>query len=227
MRLRSTAVATFFIGHLGIAFCFSLARPNAASAQMIQNGSFENPALVGTKYVSGSGANWTATAGAFVLTNDFGFGITPFGNQWEEFANNTTDTQTISDGFVTGTPYTLSLVASDVSGSTGDQLTLSVSGSATAGQTFPIPARTGGQNPGALQFASYALTFTPMTAGPVTVTLAAGSSGGGIAIDNVQLTVPEPSTWTLLLAVAVLLSGWAQWHRRRDASVFSAEADAL
>ena len=185
--------------YLGIALGFSLAATKVAAAPVLLNGSFEDPALAGTNFASGSGANWTATAGAFVLTNNFGFGTTPYGSQWEEFANNTTDTQTISSGFTPNTRYVLSLVASDVSGNSGDQLTLSVSGGATATQTFSLPARTGGQNSGALPFVSYTLTFTPTTVGPVVVTLAAGSSGGGIAIDNVQfLAVPEPSTWALL-----------------------------
>ncbi len=167
-------------------------------AQSVLNGSFEAPALSNGDYESGSGDNWTPSGDAFVFTNGFGNGTTPYGNQYEFFNPGVSDAQTISRAFTLNATYTLSLVASDIFGDQGQQLTIAVSGGATATQTFAIPSRSGGVSSGALSFAAYTLAFTP------TINTAVTDTGiSSFAVDNVQLSapvlgVPEPSTWSLL-----------------------------
>ena len=100
-----TPIPPRFVTSLGAVFYLCLTAVSVAAVPMLQNGSFEDPALSAGAFAYGSGNNWTATVGAFVITNGYGFGTTPYGNQWEEFANSTTDTQTISSGFTPGTPY--------------------------------------------------------------------------------------------------------------------------
>ena len=90
---------------------------------------------------------------------------------------------------------------------------VSITGGATASQTFSIPENGNAEVAGlTIPFMTYGMSFTPFNSGPVTITLNAepGTSmgittKGGEYIDNVVLSVPEPQTWGLLvLAIAVL-----------------------
>ena len=88
-------------------------------------------------------------------------------------------------------------------------MTLQVSGGATAIQSFALP-----DNPqfgGLLPFVTYTLNFVPTSSAAVTFTLSAGVNP--IALDNVQLLAPEPSTWAAVGLGAGLL-GIAALRRR-------------
>ena len=174
----------------------SLSLPAARlHAQMLLNGSFENPAITGTS-AAGSGANWTAGGGnTSVLTNGNGTGTTPYGTQYVYLFTGSTDAQTVSSGFTLNQTYTLSLAAAAYAGN-ATRLNIAISGGATASQSFALPANTTGGGATAIPFVTYSLAFTPTTSTAVTFTLTdIGTSA--LDVDNVQL-VPEPSTWALL-----------------------------
>lgn len=186
----------------------SLHAQTVQPVQPVQNGSFENPGVNGQ--VAGAGNNWTVTGNPFVLSNNAGLGTTTYGNQWERLNAGSTVAQTLPGTLNLGQLYTLSLVAADVYGQ-GDQLTLTVSGAATASQVFTIPGH--GFSSGALPFVEYDLSFTPTSTGNVTITLANTGTTNGLALDNVQVSVPEPSTWAAVAAGAGLL-GFVALRRR-------------
>ena len=200
---------------------------SVGQAQTVLNPSFESPATTNGSFAAGSGDNWTPTYppaipyGVYVFTNGSNIGTTPYGNQWVYFDGGTSDSQTISSGFVLGTVYTFSLDCADVTGRTNQRLTLTVSGGgmvAAATQTFAVPARVTPES-GALPFATYSLAFTPLTAAPVTISFSNQTDASPLAADNVRLSaagvgaVPEPSIWAPL-GLGAVGWGWVVLRRR-------------
>ena len=181
-------------------FCLlSLALFAAATtghAQTVLNPSFEDPAT--DSLVDGGGDNWTATGSTVIVSNNFGRGTpTPYGTQFLYLRPGTSDAQTIS-GFTPGQAYELTLDVAYFNASSGT-VTLSVSGGATASQSYATPTSSDDG------FVIDTLDFTPTTSANVTFTVASDSTtDGSFEVDNVQI-VPEPSTWALLSVGASLL----------------------
>lgn len=202
-------------GILAVAFCIGA---SGLRAQILLNGSFEDPALPAGGNARGSGSNWTAptNGGVYVETNGFGLGITPYGNQYVYLDRTFSDAQTVAGpSFTLGRTYTLSLMAADVFGNDGDQLTVVLSGGVVVTQTFAVPIRSAGVGNTPLVFVNCSLTFTPTSAAAVMVTLTNSSRGGALILDNVQL-VPEPSTWAML-GLGVVSAGVMALCRRQTA----------
>ena len=185
-----------------------LAGAATGRAQTILNPSFENPAT--TSYVDGGGDNWSLTAGtALIQSNSLGRGTTPYGTQFLYLRPASTDAQTVG-AFTLGQIYTFTLAVADAQFLPNDSITLSVSGGATASQSYSIPESSSQNFP----FVDYTVTFIPLTSTTVTLAVTNTSSydanGGSIAVDNARvavgtLAVPEPSTWAALcLGVAGL-----------------------
>jgi hypothetical protein len=177
---------TYRLLALAGAALLGLSATSSLHAYSVLNGSFEDPALSDGSYDYGSGDNWTVAGYAYVITNGAYFGTTPYGNQWEYLDVGSTDTQIISSAFTLNATYTLSVSASDVFDEAGDQVTVLISGGATATQTFAIPRNEAVF--GALPFATYTLDFTPTSSAPVTLTII--NDTNPIALDNVQLSGP-------------------------------------
>ena len=196
------------------AAALSLMATASLHAQMLLNGSFENPAQTGS-ITSGNGDNWTTTGDTFVITNGANLGTTPFGTQYSFLNPAATSAQIVSSPFTLGATYTLSLSAAAL-GDVATRLIIAVSGGATASQAFILPARTSGPTNTPIPFLTYSLAFTPTSTAAVTFTLQ-NTGNSGLAMDNVQLavaTVPEPSTWALVAAGAGLLGVVLRQRRR-------------
>ncbi|MDR3401481.1 MAG: PEP-CTERM sorting domain-containing protein [Chthoniobacter sp.] len=184
-------------------------------AQTLLDGGFENPTV--PMQASGGGTDWTPSGSVFITNNAMTLGRTIYGAQWLQLNSfNAADAQTISSGFSIGSTYTFSIAASDVGNGAGDQLTITISGGATASQAFSIPTRTAtGDND--FTFANASLDFTPASAGPITFTIANTGAGPGpaLAVDNAQIQlVPEPSSLASLFGALAALIGVRRWRGR-------------
>ena len=190
-----------------LAACLAAAGASRARAQTLLNGSFELPALTDGDDARGAGNNWVSTGTNFIETNgEPFFGDTPYGNQYLDNSSGATASQTIATGFAMDARYHLSLVVAALFDA-GQTLSITISGAATASQSFDIAAN---PNPtGALPFVTVAVDFTTTVAGPVTITLGdISTDGNALAIDNVALlAVPEPSAWVMALSGLGLLGG--------------------
>lgn len=200
------SIAAAFVCSLGL---FS----SAAQAQILLNGGFEQPTPTP---VSGAGTAWTLSGTASIVPNGGAFGNTPFDSQFLNFSSGATISQTIT-GFIAGNTYVLGADYADLAGGPAPQLTLSISGAATSSQSFNGLVQ--GPAIGTIQFQSGFILFTAASTGSATITLA-NSGSSALALDNVALfgnivTVPEPSTWALMLAGLGFL---AVWRSRRSIS---------
>lgn len=210
---------------LGACFALVLAAVitvcSAHADPTVQNGSFESPAIGPNNVVAGAGDFWSSsTFGCFTDSNNFAsFGTTPYGNQYLVLNADANGYVTQgAAGFLAGQTYVLSLFFADYAGrGSNPTLTVEVGGVATGGGTFFAPVSgPNGNNPYPFQLAE--VSFTPYADGAVEFALIA--TNGWLAIDNVTLAVPEPSTWAagLLTAGALLCSIWrrrAGWLSRR------------
>jgi hypothetical protein len=136
---------------LSVAFC-SLAFAAAAfplrvdAAPALLNGSFEDPALATPNSISSGngGTFWTANnSNVNLISNNFGnLGTTPYGNQYIGFsAPAASDQQTVS-GFLAGQSYVLTLFFADIANNANPQLTVTISGAASATGIFNAPCST-------------------------------------------------------------------------------------
>ena len=147
-----------------------LAGAATGRAQTILNPSFENPAT--TSYVDGGGDNWSLTAGtALIQSNSLGRGTTPYGTQFLYLRPASTDAQTVG-AFTLGQIYTFTLAVADAQFLPNDSITLSVSGGATASQSYSIPESSSLNFP----FVDYTVTFIPLTSTTVTLAVTNTSS---------------------------------------------------
>ena len=201
---------------------------SSAQAQVLLDGGFESPRLAPNSVQSGAGTVWTVSSGgAIIVSNNYeSLGVTPYGTQYLSLNARSSVSQTIA-GFVTGETYVLGADFADETGDPGQTFTLSISGVANASLTLPVlvTGSEAGYGSGTIPFQSSVIIFQATSNGSATVTLADGSAGGSLAVDNVALygdpvPIPEPSTWALFLSCLGLLI----WHfgRRRDAAVFRA-----
>jgi hypothetical protein len=188
------------------------ARP--AHAQMLLNGGFENPTLAYTQIDTAD--DWTDAGpgqeGYQQDTNSSAtFGTTPYGSQYVVLFGDTPITQTIS-GFAAGETYELSAAFAD-EGDLGSTFTLTVSGAATASDSFLLPANSDFETNNTIPFQSGSLLFTTDAAGSVTVTL---STDLQVAVDNVSLqaVAPEPATWAEMLLSCGALAFLAMFRRQ-------------
>ncbi len=166
-----------------------LAAATTGRAQTVLNSSFEDPATV--SLVDGGGNDWTATGNTEIISNSFGRGTpTPFGTQFLYLRPSTSDAQTIS-GFTLGQAYQITLGVAFYNATSGT-VTLSVSGGATASQSYATPTSSSSG------FVTDTLSFMPTASTSVTFTVgSASTTNGSFEVDNVQI-VPEPGTWALL-----------------------------
>jgi hypothetical protein len=197
---------------------------SSTQAQVLLDGGFESPRLAPNSVQSGAGTVWTVSSGgAIIVSNNYeSLGVTPYGTQYLSLNARSSVSQTIS-GFVTGETYVLGADFADL-GISGQTFTLSISGAANGSLTLPTLVA-GPYGSGTIPFQSSVIIFQATSNGSATVTLADGSAGGSLAVDNVALygdpvPIPEPSTWALFLSCLGLLI----WHfgLRRDAAVFRA-----
>jgi len=188
------------------------ATPVCRADPVALNGSFESPSIGANHILAGGGTSWTANnSSVFIVSNNFGGnGTTPFGSQYLGLTSpGASDQQTIS-GFLSGQDYVLELYISDIANNANPKLQVSITGAASATQTFSAP-----QAPG-LSFLQEQIPFTATSDGDITLTLLDFGSAS-IAVDNVSVAaVPEPSSVTamLLLAGTVTINAVRRFRRR-------------
>ena len=200
----------FLVVAAAVALCLST---HPAHAQVLLNGSFENPQSTGTY---NSATDWTTSSVQYLQYNNFlnnGNGTTPYGSEYVYLAGGNL-MQTIS-GFTAGETYVLGADFASEADFAGT-FTLAVSGAATASTTF-ILTPGGPYKYSTIPFQSGVLTFTASSSGTATISLF--SSAYGVAVDNVALygsspTTPEPSTYAELLLGLGALAGVGLMRRR-------------
>jgi hypothetical protein len=210
---------------LSVASC-SLAFAAAAfplrvyAAPDLLNGSFEDPPLNPNSISSGNGGTfWTANnSNVNLISNNFGnLGTTPYGNQYIGFSlTGASDQQTVS-GFLAGQSYVLTLFFADIANNANPQLTVTISGAASATGIFNAPVSgPNGANPYPFQQAQ--LPFTTTADGDITVALI-DSGSASVAVDNVSLTsVPEPSPFAMILLAITMAVGFCSRSAKRRVS---------
>jgi hypothetical protein len=182
----------------------------AYAVPAILNGSFEDPALLPNTISAGNGGtSWTPNgANVNLVSNNFNnLGTTPFGNQYLAFSlTGASDQQTVS-GFLAGQSYVLDLFFADIANNANPQLTITISGAASAVGSFNAPVSgPNGTNPYPFQEAT--LPFTTTADGAITFLLT-DTGSASLAVDNVSFSpaaVPEasPTFTTLLIALATI-----------------------
>ncbi len=205
---------------LALVLLASVAATTRLHAQMLLNGSFENPAT-STEIFFSAGANWTqiGSGNDFVCSNTgsgYGGGTTPYGSQYLEVLYQGDGASQSDSGLTNGQTYLFTLAAAPTNTNPAT-VTLSVTGGATASQTFPLTVRATPSGAGVpLPFQTLALALTCTSSQAVTLSLVDASPNQQIAVDNAQLSVPEPSAWALL-AVGTVGLGWTLRRRVRAA----------
>jgi hypothetical protein len=185
---------------VAVALLFSV----PVSAQDVVNGSFEGTPVSPNSFSSNfTGSSWTpSNSNVLLISNNFGnLGLTSFGSQYLGFTDPGMATQTVS-GFGADQNFVLELYFADLAGSANPQLTVTISGAASASSVFNAPV-TGPMGADPIPFVKVAVPFTTTSAGDITIALA-DTGSADLAVDNVSLSVPEVSpVWAMLL-----LSGW-------------------
>jgi hypothetical protein len=214
---------------LSVAFC-SLAVAAATfplrvhAAPDLLNGSFEDPPLgpnsISNNNGSGNGGTfWTANnSNVNLISNNFGnLGTTPYGNQYIGFSGpGASDQQTVS-GFLAGQSYVLTLFFSDIANSANSQLTVTVTGAASATGIFNAPPDNSQGGPYPFQQAQ--VPFTTIAGGDITVALL-DSGSANVAVDNVSLaSVPEASpVFAMILLTTTMALGFCSQSSQRRVS---------
>ncbi|MBY0577984.1 MAG: DUF642 domain-containing protein [Burkholderiales bacterium] len=182
--------------------CMALAFSGNAQANLIVNGSFENPVIAaGTfvPYANGSTAitGWTVASGYYtdIISNGFWTTTTPYGSQYL-YLNDSgrADAAIWQDvALASGANYSLSFALNGL-GNSGSSVSVSLTGAASSG----FATRTASSISNWTQF-SY--NFTPAASGSYRLTFSS-PAGGYVMLDNVQINsaVPEPETLALLFA---------------------------
>ena len=194
---------------IGVGLALSAAVP--AQAAVVFTDSFESPTQAalpgGFSYggVDAAGAAFVSGSGLFANGSAFGYAAVPDGVQGAHIQGNGSFTETVR-GLVAGQSYFLSFAAASRSGYANDGLEISSLGGLLAGFGASDFGSSSFSTAGiAFQAASSTelLTFSgamPQTVGPN------GNPAGdfNIAVDNISVTgmqgsVPEPSTWAMML----------------------------
>ena len=190
------------------------------AAPDLLNGSFEDPVRPANSILSGNGGTfWTANnSNVNLISNNFGnLGTTPYGNQYIGFSlTGASDQQTVS-GFLAGQSYVLTLFFADIANNANPQLTVTISGAASATGIFNAPVSgPNGANPYPFQQAQ--VLFTTIADGDITVALT-DSGSASVAVDNVSLTsVPEPSPFAMILLAVTMAVGFCSRSAKRRVS---------
>ena len=197
LKLHSFAVAV-----IGLA---ASTAPLCHADPLVKNGSFELPDISGSSQQDG-GMDWIPSdSNVYILTNNFGGPTTTSGDQYLGIAmKGSSDSQTIA---LTGQSYVLDLFIANIFGSQSPKLTVTITGVATATDTFNATDT----------FQEVQLPFTATADGNITLSLI--NAGPNIAVDNVTIeAVPEPSTlFAMLLLSGTLTLGAVRRIRRSPA----------
>lgn len=198
---------------------------HATAANLVQNGSFEDPVVTSfggqyDLYTTGQsiGGAWLVehadTYTDILRGLVYALSPTPAGDQYCYLADNVSYAvlrQDLATPLQAGVTYELSLLQSGTLGFSGGKVTVEISptgGSAELTHTFSLP-----QFP--IDWTQQSLLFSPAQSGPYTLRLSSTQSYDA-SFDDVQLVaVPEPATCAFAAGLGLLaLAGWRR--RVRD-----------
>ncbi len=195
---------------------------SASAANLVQNGSFEDPVVTGfggqyDLYTTGQsiGGAWLVehadTYTDILRGLVYALSPTPAGDQYCYLADNVSYAvlrQDLAAPLQGGVTYELSFLQSGTLGFSGGKVTVELSptgGSAELTHTFSLP-----QFP--TDWTQQSLLFTPAQTGPYTLRLSSTQSYDA-SLDDVRLVaVPEPAEFGLVAALG--LTAAAYWQRR-------------
>jgi hypothetical protein len=183
--------------------------PLCRADPVVLNGSFEDPVIAPATSQAGGGTSWTTSGpNVFILSNNFGGPVTPFGDQYLGIASPGSSDQQSIPGFVTGQNYILDLFIANIFNSQNPKLTATITGAATVTGTFNATST----------FQEVQLPFAATANGNITLSLI-DSGAANIAADNVTIeTLPEASTvFAMLLVSGTLTLGAVRRIRRSRA----------
>jgi hypothetical protein len=205
-----TSCRLLWVPYCWLAFTAVLYPLRAYAGPVLLNGSFEGPPLAPNSFSAGGGTSWTPSGSVFIFSNNFdNDGTTPFGTQYLGLTDpNASDQQTVS-GFLAGQSYILDMFFADAANNASPQLTVTISGAASALGVFNAPV-SGPNGTDPYPFQEAMVPFTTTIDGNVTFLLTS-TGGAGVVVDNVFLDVPEASPdFAMILLTATMALGFCR-----------------
>ncbi len=212
-RLGTALSLVFALAALGV--------PVAASANLLSNGDFEDPAITAQtseSISSGTVTSWTwaGSGGSEYLQNGSDGSVDPqSGNQWISWGNSGYIGGSLAQSFITssGTTYTVSYWLNDyVAVDAAQQVTVSVNNAGMTSQTANMPSGFGWtEHTFDFTATSLSTTLTFFDASSLSAGNDANWALDNVSVDATAAAIPEPGTMGIL---ATALLGFGLIRRR-------------